>query len=69
MEIKENPLGPMTGIILIVLVLLIGAWYFLWQRVAKLEDQKENPPVATTTTRIINLGTTTEIVEATSTKK
>ena len=68
MESKENPLGPMTGIILIVLVLLIGAWYFLWQKIVKLEDQKENPPVATTTTRIINLGTTTEMVNATTTK-
>ena len=68
MENKENSLGPMTGIILIVLMLLIGAWYFLWQKVVKLEDQREKAPIATTITRIINLGTTTEIVSATSTE-
>lgn len=60
----ETEIGPLTGIILIVLILLIGAWYFLWQKVVKLEDQREKAPIATTTTEYIYLGTTT----ATSTK-
>jgi Na+-transporting methylmalonyl-CoA/oxaloacetate decarboxylase gamma subunit len=59
----QTEMGPMMGIILIVLMLLIGAWYFLWQKVTKLEDQREQAKMATTTattTEYINLGTTTE---------
>ena len=65
-ENSKTEIGPMTGIILIVLILLIGAWYFLWQKIVQLEDQKEKAPVATTTTRIIYLATTTEIIGTTT---
>jgi preprotein translocase subunit YajC len=37
----ETSYGPIIGIILIVLLLLIGAYYFLSQRISKLEEQKK----------------------------
>jgi hypothetical protein len=62
----EIEIGPMMGIVIILLMLLAGAWYFLNQRVDKLEAQREQQnKILSSTTTIIDLGTTTE---ATSTK-
>ena len=59
-------IGPLLGTILIVLLLLVGAVYFLWQKVTQLEDQREQiKNMPTSTTVYIKLPATTE---ATSTK-
>jgi uncharacterized protein YpmB len=37
----ENNFGAIIGIILIILMLLVGAYFFLSQRITKLEEQRQ----------------------------
>jgi hypothetical protein len=54
-----NGFGTIIGITIIVIVLLAGAWYFLGQRVAKLEEQKQISTVIDES----KLSTSTEVVD------
>jgi len=38
---SENGIGPLTGIIIIVLMILAGGWYFLSERITKLEEKEK----------------------------
>lgn|GEM_PF-5030947 len=59
----STPLGPIVGIIVIVVLLLIGAVYSLRTEVERLK----NPPQATSTTITVRLPTTTIIATSTAT--
>ena len=63
---QEMEFGPLMGVIIIVILLLIGAVYFLNQRIDKLETQKKMLQNIVSTTTVIDLGTTT--IMATSSK-
>jgi preprotein translocase subunit YajC len=59
---SEGGTGAMIGVIIIIIVLLVGIWYFVTNKLEQIEEQKiqnaiiEAQNSATTT---INLGTTT----------
>ena len=68
MENAENPktesgMGAIIGAIVIIILLIAGGWYFISNRVEKVQIQKQElldfNATTSTTTEIINLGTTT----------
>ena len=55
----ENSFGPMIGIVLIILVLLAGAYHLLSQRISKLEEQKKTSALIQLQNATTTLATTT----------
>lgn len=41
---KSGP-GAIIGSVIIIVVILIGGWYFISNRIAKIEEQKQMAPV------------------------
>ena len=58
---SETEFGPLTGTIIIFLLILAGGWYFLNQRIDKLEEQRLELAkiLEANATTTINLGTST----------
>ncbi len=54
---NKGGFGGIAGAIIIVAIIIIGGWYFIGNRVEKVQDQKE----ATTSSLQITTGTSTEI--------
>jgi uncharacterized protein HemX len=54
---NKGGVGGIAGAIIIVAIIIIGGWYFIGNRVEKIQDQKE----ATTSSLQITTGTSTEI--------
>ena len=57
-ESKPNNTGGIIGAIVIIVILIAGGWYFIGNRVEKMQDQKEAAKVLDVTT-----GTSTEVVD------
>lgn len=57
-EQKTNNIGGIIGAIIIIILLIAGGWYFIGNRVEKIQDQKNSNPVVEVTT-----GTSTEITD------
>lgn len=57
-ESKPNNTGGIIGAIIIIIILIAGGWYFIGNRVEKIQDQKEAAQVLDITT-----GTSTEVVD------
>ncbi len=60
---KENSIGGMIGVAIIIILLVIGAWYFFSNRIEKIETQKRN--ATSTVINITDLSTSTEITDIT----
>ena len=55
---KSSGMGAITGAILIVVILAAGAWYFIGNRVEKIEIQKQATKVIDVST-----GSSTEVAD------
>lgn len=55
-EAKSGGTGALIGAIIIIVLLVIGGWYFIGNRIEKIQEQKANTPVGDITT-----GDSTEI--------
>ena len=64
-DMKSTPLGPIVGIVIIILLLLAGAVYSLQKEVARLKS----PPQATSTTIYVRTATTTIMATSTAAQK
>ncbi|OHA47460.1 MAG: hypothetical protein A2541_02375 [Candidatus Taylorbacteria bacterium RIFOXYD2_FULL_36_9] len=51
----KNNFGGIIGAIIIIVLIVAGGWYFIGNRVEKIQDQKQNAPIE------ISTGTSTEI--------
>lgn len=40
-EPKSSGVGAITGVIVIIIILIAGGWYFIGNRVEKIQEQKE----------------------------
>jgi uncharacterized protein HemX len=54
---NKGGFGGVAGAVIIVAIIIIGGWYFIGNRVEKIQDQKS----ATTSSLQITTGTSTEI--------
>jgi uncharacterized protein HemX len=54
---NKSGFGGVAGAIIIVAIIIIGGWYFIGNRVEKIQDQKE----VVTSSLEITTGTSTEI--------
>ncbi len=61
METKEKNTGAIIGVIIIVIILIAGAWYFIGGRVNKIEEQKKN--INTEVVNTETFSTSTEITD------
>ncbi len=57
-EQKSGSTGGIIGAIIIIILIVIGGFYFIGNRVEKIQEQKQNTPVNEITT-----GTSTELVD------
>ena len=57
-ETKSEGIGPITGAIIIIALLIIGGWYFIGSRVEKIQEQKAANDVGNIVT-----GTSTEVTD------
>ncbi|MEI6191315.1 MAG: hypothetical protein WCP24_03040 [bacterium] len=55
---KSNGMGAVIGAIIIIIILAAGAWYFIGNRVEKIEIQKQANKVLDVST-----GSSTEVVD------
>lgn len=60
-EKTEQPVGPVIGIILIIVMILIGGYYFLSQRITKLEREKQNQALNQDQNSTTTIATSSEI--------
>jgi preprotein translocase subunit YajC len=57
-EPKQHGLGGIVGTLIIIVILIAGGWYFVSNRVEKIQDQK-----ALTEVGDLKTGTSTEITD------
>lgn len=55
-EPKSSGFGGIIGAIIIIIILIVGGWYFIGNRVEKIQEQKEATKVIDVST-----GTSTEV--------
>jgi preprotein translocase subunit YajC len=56
-EEKSGGIGAMIGMIIIIILLVAGGWYFISNRIEKIEEQKEDIVIEVST------GESTEIAD------
>lgn len=57
-ETKSGGMGGLMGAIIIIILLIIGGWYFISNRVEKIQTQNQAAPVGDIVT-----GTSTEVAD------
>ncbi len=55
---KSSGMGAIMGAVIIIVILAVGAWYFIGNRVEKIEVQKQ-----ATKTMDVSSGLSTEVVD------
>jgi len=55
---KSSGMGAIIGAVIIIVILAVGAWYFIGNRVEKIEVQKQ-----ATKTMDVSSGLSTEVVD------
>ena len=55
---KSSGMGAIIGAVIIIVILAVGAWYFIGNRVEKIETQKQ-----ATKTLEVSTGPSTEVVD------
>lgn len=58
-EEKSGGIGGVMGAIIIIVIIIAGGWYFIGNRVEKIQDQKQVPAVIND----ITTGTSTEVTD------
>lgn len=58
-EEKSGGMGGVMAVIIIIIILLAGGWYFIGNRVEKIQNQKQVPAVINE----ITTGTSTELTD------
>jgi len=56
-ETKSGNVGGIIGAIIIIILIIAGGWYFIGNKVEKIQDQKQITPIEVST------GTSTEVTD------